>query len=57
MLLRGGRRAAEEVEVAGVADKDAAGEGVDVSDISALFSSFRFIVNESRADEILAPFH
>ena len=40
VLLRGGLRAAEEVDVAGVVDKEAAGEGVDISGDSALPSSF-----------------
>jgi hypothetical protein len=40
VLLRGGLRAAEEAEVAGVVDMDAAGEGVEVSDISSFKSSF-----------------
>lgn len=39
VLFRGGLRAAEEADVAGVVDTDAAGEGVDVSDISGFMSS------------------
>ena len=40
VLLRGGLRAAEEADVAGVVEMDSAGEGVDVSDISGFMSSF-----------------
>jgi hypothetical protein len=41
VLLRGGRREAEEVDVAGVVEfaSDAAGEGVEVSDSSSIRSS------------------
>jgi hypothetical protein len=41
VLLRGGRREAEEVDVAGVVELaiDAAGEGVDVSDSASISSS------------------
>ena len=41
VLLRGGRREAEEVDVAGVVEFaiDAAGEGVDVSDSASISSS------------------
>jgi len=41
VLLRGGRREAEEVDVAGVVEfaLDAVGEGVDVSDSSSIRSS------------------
>ena len=41
VLLRGGRREAEEMDVAGVVEFaiDAAGEGVDVSDSASINSS------------------
>ena len=41
VLLRGGRREAEEVDVAGVVEFaiEAAGEGVDVSDSASISSS------------------
>lgn len=41
VLLRGGRREADEVDVAGVVEFaiDAAGEGVDVSDSASISSS------------------
>lgn len=54
VLLRGGRREAEEVDVAGVVEFaiDAAGEGVDVSD-SASISSSACIFGE-RLDEFLS---
>lgn len=55
MLFRGGLRAAEEADVAGVVDKEAAGEGVDVSDISGFKSSICMLATMSWCDAILVP--
>lgn len=53
--MRGGLRAAEEADVAGVVDIEAAGEGVDVSDISGLRSSVCMLATVPWASSVLLP--
>lgn len=55
MLLRGGLRAAEEADVAGVVDMEATGEGVDVSDISGFASSFSMLASTAVASSGFSP--
>ena len=55
MLLRGGLRAAEEADVAGVVDIEGAGEGVVVSDMSFLASSFCILATISWYESISLP--
>lgn len=53
--MRGGLRAAEEADVAGVVDIEAVGEGVDVSDISSLKSSVCMLATVLWASSVLWP--
>lgn len=53
--MRGGLRAAEEADVAGVVDMEAVGEGVDVSDISGLKSSICRVATVPCASSVLLP--
>lgn len=57
VLFRGGLRAAEEADVAGVVDMDAAGEGVDDSDISGLLLFFCLLRNRPGVLWGFLPWH
>ncbi len=55
MLLRGGLRAADEADVAGVVDREAAGDGVDVSDMSWIASSLCMSATTNRRKSTVLP--